>query len=64
MSSFSVLSGFLDNGEPTSVTFIGKLYQEDKLLAVAKAYQDATGHHLKRPRLGGAIGTKEGASPD
>ncbi len=43
--------GFLDNGEPTSVTFVGKLYQEDKLLAVAKAYQDATGHHLKRPSL-------------
>jgi len=54
--------GFLDNGEPTSVTFVGKLYQEDKLLAVAKAYQDATGHHLKRPKLAIAIGPKEGAS--
>jgi len=43
--------GFLDNGEPTSVTFVGKPYQEDKLLAVAKAFQDATGHHLKRPKL-------------
>jgi Asp-tRNA(Asn)/Glu-tRNA(Gln) amidotransferase A subunit family amidase len=43
--------GFLDNGEPTSVTFVGKLHQEDKLLAVAKAYQDATGHHLKHPEL-------------
>lgn len=43
--------GFTSRGEPMSVTFVGKLYQEDKLLAVAKAYQDATGHHLKRPAL-------------
>jgi len=43
--------GFTSRGEPMSVTFVGKLYQEDKLLAVAKAYQDATGHHLKHPKL-------------
>jgi Asp-tRNA(Asn)/Glu-tRNA(Gln) amidotransferase A subunit family amidase len=43
--------GFLDNGEPTSVTFVGKLYQENKLLAAAKTFQDATGYHLKRPKL-------------
>jgi len=43
--------GFTSRGEPMSVTFVGKLYQEDKLLAVAKSYQDATGHHLKRPAL-------------
>jgi len=43
--------GFSSKGEPMSVTFVGKLYQEDKLLAVAKAYQDATGHHLKHPEL-------------
>jgi Asp-tRNA(Asn)/Glu-tRNA(Gln) amidotransferase A subunit family amidase len=34
---------------PTSVTFTGKLFGETDLLAVAKAFQDATGHHLKRP---------------
>jgi Asp-tRNA(Asn)/Glu-tRNA(Gln) amidotransferase A subunit family amidase len=34
---------------PKSLTFTGRLYGEAELLAVAKAYQDATGHHLKRP---------------
>jgi Asp-tRNA(Asn)/Glu-tRNA(Gln) amidotransferase A subunit family amidase len=36
---------------PTSITFTGRLYGESELLAVAKAYQDATGHHLKRPAM-------------
>ncbi len=41
--------GFHKNGQPTSVTFVGKHYQEAKLLAVAKAFQDATEYHLKKP---------------
>ena len=36
---------------PVSITFTGRLYGETELLAVAKAYQDATGHHLKRPPM-------------
>jgi Asp-tRNA(Asn)/Glu-tRNA(Gln) amidotransferase A subunit family amidase len=36
---------------PTAITFTGRLFGESELLAVAKAYQDATGHHLKRPPL-------------
>ena len=43
--------GFTKEGLPTSVTFIGQLYDEGALLAIAKAYQDATGFHLKLPRL-------------
>lgn len=43
-------------GTPVSLTFLGHLYGEAKLLAVAKAYQDATGFHLKHPELGGAKG--------
>ncbi len=45
-------SGFAKAGGsemPRSVTFTGKLFGETDLLTVAKAYQDATGHHLKRP---------------
>jgi Asp-tRNA(Asn)/Glu-tRNA(Gln) amidotransferase A subunit family amidase len=42
-------NGFQKNGSPTALTFTGQLYGESVLLAVAKAYQDATGHHLKRP---------------
>ena len=41
--------GFHKNGQPTSVTFVGKPYQEAKLLAVAKAFQEATNYHLKKP---------------
>jgi Asp-tRNA(Asn)/Glu-tRNA(Gln) amidotransferase A subunit family amidase len=43
-------------GTPVSLTFLGHLYGEAKLLAVAKAYQDATGFHLKHPELVGAKG--------
>ena len=38
-------------GTPVSLTFLGQLYGEDKLLAFARAYQDATGFHLKHPEL-------------
>jgi Asp-tRNA(Asn)/Glu-tRNA(Gln) amidotransferase A subunit family amidase len=38
-------------GTPVSLTFLGQLYGEAKLLAVAKAYQDATDFHLKHPNL-------------
>jgi Asp-tRNA(Asn)/Glu-tRNA(Gln) amidotransferase A subunit family amidase len=34
---------------PTSLTFLGQLYGEAKLLAFAKAYQDATRFHLQHP---------------
>lgn len=42
-------NGFTKEGTPTSITFVGRLFDEGTLLAVAKAYQDATGFHLKRP---------------
>jgi Asp-tRNA(Asn)/Glu-tRNA(Gln) amidotransferase A subunit family amidase len=38
-------------GTPTSLTFLGQLYGEGKLLAVAKAYQDGTDFHLKHPKI-------------
>ncbi|MBI2821824.1 MAG: amidase [Acidobacteria bacterium] len=44
-------NGFSANGIPTSITFIGRLYEETKILALAKRYQDATDFHLKRPSL-------------
>ena len=39
-------------GTPVSLTFLGQLYGEAQLLAFARAYQDATGFHLKHPTLG------------
>lgn len=38
-------------GTPVSLTFLGNLYAEAKVLAFARAYQDATGFHRKYPKL-------------
>ena len=38
-------------GTPLSLTFLGQLYGESKMLALAKAYQDATDFHQKHPQL-------------
>jgi Asp-tRNA(Asn)/Glu-tRNA(Gln) amidotransferase A subunit family amidase len=46
-----VPNGFDKKGNPTSITFIGDLFEEGKALRVAKAFQDATGFHLKHPSL-------------
>ena len=42
-------TGFVANGAPTSVSFMAQPYREAELLAVAKAYQDATGFHRMQP---------------
>ena len=47
--SVVVPNGFSTNNTPTSICFIGKLFGEAKLLAVAKKYQDATDFHRKHP---------------
>jgi Asp-tRNA(Asn)/Glu-tRNA(Gln) amidotransferase A subunit family amidase len=44
-------NGFSKEGTPTSITFVGRLFGEATLLAVAKKYQDATEVHLKHPKL-------------
>jgi Asp-tRNA(Asn)/Glu-tRNA(Gln) amidotransferase A subunit family amidase len=44
-------NGFRDDGTPVSLTFLGGLFEEAKLLAVANAYQRATGFHLVHPNL-------------
>jgi Asp-tRNA(Asn)/Glu-tRNA(Gln) amidotransferase A subunit family amidase len=38
-------------GTPTSICFLGRLFGEGELLAVAKQYQDATDFHLKHPTI-------------
>lgn len=42
-------NGFREDGTPVSVTCLGGLFEEGKLLAVASAYQRATDFHLRRP---------------
>ncbi len=39
------------DGTPTSLCFTGRLYGEAQTLALAKAYQDATGFQLRHPVL-------------
>ncbi len=48
--------GFREDGTPVSITFLGNLFREDQMLACARAYQQATEWHLKRPKM-----QKEGA---
>jgi Asp-tRNA(Asn)/Glu-tRNA(Gln) amidotransferase A subunit family amidase len=38
-------------GTPLSLTFLGQLYGEAKMLALARAYQEATDFHHRQPRL-------------
>ncbi len=42
-------NGFDDDGRPTSISFIGRLNDEATLLAVAGAYQRASGFHRQHP---------------
>jgi len=44
-------NGFREDGTPTSITFTGKLFGEAETLALARAYQESTDFHRKRPTL-------------
>ena len=49
-----VPNGFREgDGTPTSITFMGRLYGEADALLVARAYQQATDFHRRRPALDG-----------
>ncbi|MGA1360168.1 MAG: amidase [Gemmatimonadaceae bacterium] len=43
--------GFREDGTPVSLTFLGRLFGEEAMLRVAHAYQRATGHHTRHPKL-------------
>jgi Asp-tRNA(Asn)/Glu-tRNA(Gln) amidotransferase A subunit family amidase len=44
-------NGFRPDGTPVSLTFLGGLFDEARLLAVAHAYQQETGFHRVRPAV-------------
>jgi Asp-tRNA(Asn)/Glu-tRNA(Gln) amidotransferase A subunit family amidase len=44
-------NGFNTKGSPMSITFMGQLFGEGKLLQAAKAYQDVTDFHKKHPPM-------------
>ncbi|KAA9331632.1 amidase [Hymenobacter busanensis] len=47
----AVPNGFTKEGLPQTITFMGQLFEEGKLLALVKAYQDATTFDEQHPKL-------------
>lgn len=45
--------GFDASGLPIGIQLIGKHFSENTLLGAAYAFEQATGHHSKKPQLGG-----------
>lgn len=57
----SVPNGFTETGTPTAITFYARPFGELRLLALTKAYQDASGFHLKHPNLDNSVPTPASA---
>jgi Asp-tRNA(Asn)/Glu-tRNA(Gln) amidotransferase A subunit family amidase len=49
--AISAPNGFSDAGTPTAITFYARPFGETELLSLTKAWQDASGFHLKHPAL-------------
>ncbi len=43
--------GFRDNGLPFSVAFVGQLFDEARLTAFARAWQESTDYHRRHPEM-------------
>ncbi len=46
-----VPTGFTKKGTLTSITFMGRLFDEAKIIAFAKMFQDATDFHKQHPKM-------------
>jgi aspartyl-tRNA(Asn)/glutamyl-tRNA(Gln) amidotransferase subunit A len=51
LPAISVPSGFGERGLPTAIQFVGRAGAENAILAVARAYQERTDWHTKRPEV-------------
>ncbi len=49
LPAVSVPTGFGARGLPTAIQFVGRAYEENRVLAIARAYQERTAHHLPLP---------------
>lgn len=52
--SIAMPSGFIENGDfsqPQSIQFVGRLFDEVTILNAAKAFQQETDYHLRRPPM-------------
>src|SRR5699024_8811624 len=54
LPGISVPCGFSEDGLPIGLQIIGRAFDEGTVYRAAHAYEQATDHHTKRPRLGGA----------
>jgi aspartyl-tRNA(Asn)/glutamyl-tRNA(Gln) amidotransferase subunit A len=50
--ALSVCVGFSDEGLPLAMQLVGRKFQDETVLAIAAAYEEATTWHLRRPPLG------------
>ena len=51
LPAISVPCGFTDGGLPTGIQFVGRVYEEQAILAVAAAYQSRTHWHHRHPAV-------------
>ncbi|MBE0633767.1 hypothetical protein IH574_04280, partial [Candidatus Bathyarchaeota archaeon] len=51
LPSIGVPSGFSEEGLPTGIQFMGRPYDENIILGIAKMYQEKTGWHLRHPEM-------------
>jgi aspartyl-tRNA(Asn)/glutamyl-tRNA(Gln) amidotransferase subunit A len=51
LPSQSVPNGFSDIGLPTGIQFMGRAYDENKVISIAKMYQEKTSWHLIHPEM-------------
>ncbi len=49
LPAISVPSGFNESGLPTGIQFMGRAYEENTVIAVARAYQSITDWHTQHP---------------
>jgi len=49
LPSITVPSGFTESGLPTGIQFMGRAYDENKIIAAARAYQSLTDWHKRHP---------------
>ena len=48
--TFVAPCGFRDDGTPFSISFTGRLFGDDQVLTLARAWQDATNYHRRHPK--------------
>ena len=49
LPAISVPNGFLSEGLPTGIQLMGRAYEENAILAVARSYQSLTDWHQRHP---------------